>query len=92
MFNVHGGQGHGTAGAKDAWCYFQVQGSSGYKRWYEDNPAHYGLWGGRELVGVWLLVVIVTLLGEHLADVWLVGLSGLSSAKGANGLFLHVTC
>jgi hypothetical protein len=60
-----------------------------------DNPAHYGLWGGgggRECVGLQLLAVIVTLSGEHSAEVWPVGSLGSSSAKGANRFLLRVTC
>jgi hypothetical protein len=50
-----------------------------------------GCGGGRECVGVRLLVVIMTSSGEHLAQLWLAGFLGLSSAKGANGLLLCVT-
>jgi hypothetical protein len=46
---------------------------------------------GSEHVGAWLLVLIVTLLGEHSIELWSVGLSGSLLAKGANELLLHVT-
>ncbi len=48
--------------------------------------------GGRGCVGMRLLVVIVILSGEPLAEVCLAGLLSLSSAKGAYGLLVHVTC
>jgi hypothetical protein len=51
-----------------------------------------GCGGGRERVGVQLLAMIVTLLGEHSAEVWLARLLGPLSAKSANGLLLRVTC
>jgi hypothetical protein len=63
----------------------------GCKTWCKNSPTRYWSWGGRENVGTQLLVVIVTLLENHLAEVWLAGSSGSLSAKGANGLLLHVT-
>ncbi len=42
--------------------------------------------------GAWLLVVIVTSLEEQSVGAWSAGSSGFSSANGANGLLLHVTC
>jgi hypothetical protein len=49
---------------------------------------HAGRW---ECAGAWLLAMIVTLLGEQLVEVWLVGLLGSLLANGAKGLLLHVT-
>jgi hypothetical protein len=41
--------------------------------------------------GARLLAVIMTSLGDQSVEVWPAGLSGFSSAKGENGLLLHVT-
>jgi hypothetical protein len=41
--------------------------------------------------GAWLLVVLVISSEELSVGAWLVGLSGYSSANGANGLLLRVT-
>jgi hypothetical protein len=42
--------------------------------------------------GAWLLVVLVTLSEEQSMGAWSVGLASSSSANGANGLLLLVTC
>ncbi len=44
-----------------------------------------------EREGAWLLVVVVTSLGEQWVEVWLVGSPVFLLAYGVNGLLLHVT-